>query len=71
MYAIKKIDGRESNTAKGVSIATEFNEFKDVKKRHKIQTSEIKHHLFRHFKRIYTKRQLISLLPDKSIALCF
>ena len=30
MYAIKKIDGTESNTAKGVSIATEFNEFKDV-----------------------------------------
>ena len=30
MYAIKKIDGRESNTAKGVSIVTEFNELKDV-----------------------------------------
>ena len=30
MYAIKKIDGRETNTAKGVSIATEFNEFEDV-----------------------------------------
>ena len=25
MYSIKKIDGRESNTAKGVSIATKFN----------------------------------------------
>ena len=30
MHSIKKIDGKESNTAKGVSIATEFNEFKDV-----------------------------------------
>ena len=30
MFAIKKIDGRETNTAKGVSIATEFNEFEDV-----------------------------------------
>ena len=30
MYSIKKIDGSESNTAKGVNIATEFNEFKDV-----------------------------------------
>ena len=30
MYSIKKIDGKESNTAKGVNIATEFNEFKDV-----------------------------------------
>ena len=28
MYSIKEIDGRESNTAKGVDIATEFNEFK-------------------------------------------
>ena len=28
MYSIKNIDGKESNTAKGVNIATEFNEFK-------------------------------------------
>ena len=27
---MKKIDGKESNTANGVNIATEFNEFKDV-----------------------------------------
>ena len=26
----KKIDGKECNTAKGVSIVTEFNKFKDV-----------------------------------------
>ena len=30
MYWTKKNDGRETNTAKGVSIATEFNEFEDV-----------------------------------------
>ena len=30
MYFIKNIDGKESNTAKGVNIATEFNEFKDT-----------------------------------------
>ena len=30
MYAIKKIDSRETNTGKGVSIATEFNKFEDV-----------------------------------------
>ena len=30
MYPIKKIDGGESSTAKGVNIATESNEFKDV-----------------------------------------
>ena len=30
MYSMKNIDGRESNTAKGVHIATQFNEFKDT-----------------------------------------
>ena len=30
MYSIKKIDGEKHNTAKGVSIATEFDKFKDV-----------------------------------------
>ena len=30
MYSIKKIDGKEHNTAKGVSIATEFYNSKDV-----------------------------------------
>ena len=29
MYSVKKIDGREYNPAKGVSIATEFDRFKD------------------------------------------
>ena len=30
MDSLKNIDGEESNTAKGVKIATEFNEFKDT-----------------------------------------
>ena len=30
MYSIKIINGSESSTTKGVNIATEFNEFKDV-----------------------------------------
>ena len=30
MYSIKNIDDKESNTAKGVNIAIEFNEFKDT-----------------------------------------
>ena len=30
MYSMKNIDGKESNTAKGVNIATEFIEFKDT-----------------------------------------
>ena len=49
MYSIKKIDGKESNTAKGVNITTEFNEFKDVllnKKiiRHKMKRIQAKKH---------------------------
>ena len=49
MYSIKKIDGSESSTAKGVNIATEFNEFKDVlfnKKiiRHKMKRIQAKKH---------------------------
>ena len=30
MYLIKKVNGKDSSTAKVVNIATEFNEFKDV-----------------------------------------
>ena len=30
MHSMKNIDGKESNTAKGVNIATEFNEFRDT-----------------------------------------
>ena len=30
MNSMKNIDGKESNTARGVNIATEFNEFKDT-----------------------------------------
>ena len=54
MYSMKNIDDKESNTAKGVNIATEFNEFKNtlfnkkiVKmrriqgKRHKMGTFEV------------------------------
>ena len=52
----EKIDGKQYNTAKGVSIATEFNKFKDVlfnekiirikmrriqSKKHKLRTYEI------------------------------
>ena len=30
MHSIKNIDGEESNTAKGVNIATEFDELKET-----------------------------------------
>ena len=53
MYSMKNIDGKESNTAKRVNIATKFNEFKDTLfnkkvlmrriqgKKHKMGTYEI------------------------------
>ena len=49
MLSLKHIDGKESNTAKGVNIATEFNEFKDTlfnKKvlRHKMRRIQGKKH---------------------------
>ena len=49
MYSMKNIDGKECNAAKGVNIATEFNEFKDTlfnKKvvRHKMKRIKSKKH---------------------------
>ena len=49
MYSMKDIDGKESNTAKGVNIATEFSEFKNTlfnKKliRHKMRRHQSKKH---------------------------
>ena len=49
MYSTKNINGKESNTAKGVNIATDFNEFKDTlfnKKiiRHKMRRIQCKRH---------------------------
>ena len=49
LYSIKKINGSESSTTKGVNIATEFNEFKNVlfnKKviRHKMKRIQVKKH---------------------------
>ena len=64
MYAIKKIDGRELNTAKGVSIATEFNESKDVLINKKI----IRHKM----KRIQAKKHKIGTYEINKISLsCF
>ena len=42
MYSMKNIDGKESNTAKGVNIATEFNEFKATLFNKKTQTQNEK-----------------------------
>ena len=42
MYSIKNVDGKESNTAKGVNIATQFEEFKDTLFNKKIMRHEMK-----------------------------
>ena len=64
MYSIKKIDGSESSTAKGVNIATEFNEFKDVLFNKKI----IRHKM----KRIQAKKHKIGTYEINKISLsCF
>ena len=63
-YSIKKIDGGESSTAKGVNIATEFNAFKDVLFNEKI----IKHKM----KRIQAKKDKIGTYEIDRISLsCF
>ena len=41
-YSIKYIDGKESNTAKGVYISTEFNEFKDTLLKKKILRNKMR-----------------------------
>ena len=64
MYSIKKIDGKESNTAKGVNLATEFGESKDVLFNKKI----IKYKM----KRIQTKKHKIrTYVIDKISLTCF
>ena len=50
MYSIKKIDGSESSTAKGVNVATEFNEFKDVLFNKKILCIKWKEYKLRNIK---------------------
>ena len=64
IYSLKKIDGKECNTAKWVSIATEFNKFKDVLFNKKI----IKHKM----KRIQSKKHKLGTYEIDNISLsCF
>ena len=64
MYSIKKINDKELNTAKGVNIATEFNEFKDVLFNKKI----IRHEM----KKIQAKKHKIGAYEIDKISLsCF
>ena len=67
MLSLKHIDGKESNAAKGVNIATEFNEFKDTlftKKllRHKMRRIQGKKHKMGTCK---INKILLSVFDDK------
>ena len=64
MYSMKKIDGKEYNTAKGVSIATEFDKFKDVLFNEKIISHKMK--------RIQSKTHKLGTYENDKISLsCF
>ena len=64
MYSMKKIDDKEYNAAKGVSIATEFDKFKDVLFNKKI----IRHKM----KRIQSKKHKLGTYEiDKTSLSCF
>ena len=42
MYSMLSDDGKESNTAKGVNIASEFNQFRDTLLNKKVVRHKIK-----------------------------
>ena len=64
MYSVKKTDGKEYNTAKGVSIATEFKKFKDVL----FNEKNIRHKM----KRIQSKKHKLGTYEIDKISLsCF
>ena len=61
---MQKIDGKECNTAKGVSFATEFDKFKDVLFNEKV----IRHKM----KRIQSKKHKLGTFETDKISLsCF
>ena len=71
MCSLKNIDGKESNTTKGVNIATEFNEFKQIlfnKKiiRHKMRRIQGKKHKMGTYE---INKILLSVLDDKRFVL--
>ena len=64
MYSVKRIDGKEHNTAKGVSIAIESDKYKDVLFNKKI----IRHKM----KRIQSKKHKLGTYEIEKISLsCF
>ena len=71
MYSMRNIDDKESNTAKGVNITTEFNEFEDTlfnKKiiRHKMRKIQGKKHKMGTYE---IKKIPLSVFDDKRFVL--
>ena len=71
IYSIKNIDGKESNTEKGVNIASEFNEFRDtlfnkIVVRHKMKRIQSKKHKIGTYE---INKMLLSLFDDKRFVL--
>ena len=64
MYSMKTIDGKEFNTAKGVNIVTEFNEFKDTLFNKKLISHKMK--------RVKSKKHEIGTYEiNKTLLSCF
>ena len=64
MHSMENIDGKESNTAKGANITTEFNEFKDTLFKKKVVGHKMK--------RIQSKKHKIGTYEVNKISLsCF
>ena len=62
---MKNIDGKETNTAKGVNIATEFNEFKDTLFNKKVVGQNIKRTQSKKYKISTYEVNQISCLDNK------
>ena len=64
MYSMKDIDDKESNTAKGINIATEFDKFRDSLFNKKVLTHKIG--------RIQSKKtETWNIRNQKNIIICF
>ena len=63
MHSMLSDDGKESNTAKGVNIATRFNEFKDTLFNKKV--------IRRKMKRIQIQKHKLGTYEINKISLCF
>ena len=63
MHSMKNIDGKESNMAKRVNIATEFNEFRDTLFNKKVLTHKMR--------RIQSKKHKLGTYEINKISLSY